>query len=303
MTMEVVAIKYPAATGGGKTTGLARALLLLTKPGIVAATALVGFAGLVVAGRGWPDPGPALACMAALASAATGSAMLNIVLEAAADVRLKRLERRVAALERVGRGRALVLAGSLIVTGLLLSRGFLPPHTTLLLLAAIVSYTLVYTLCLKRSAWGAVPGGLPGALPVLIGGAAGGWIGPDVWILFGIMLLWQPPHFWALALEHRCDYQTAGVPALPVARGERYTKLLIFVYATALLPASLALWLFGFCSAWYAGAALLLGVAFLAACYLFVVRTSRFRLAFCASILYLTALLTAVICDICLVQA
>jgi protoheme IX farnesyltransferase len=148
-----------------------------------------------------------------------------------------------------------------------------------------------------------VPGGFPGALPVLIGGAAGGWIGPDVWIMFGIMLLWQPPHFWALALEYRLDYQAAGVPALPVARGEQYTKLLIFVYATALLPASLALWLFGFCSAWYAGAALALGVAFLAACYVFVVRTSRFRLAFCASILYLTALLAVIICDICLVLA
>jgi protoheme IX farnesyltransferase len=300
--MEAADANYLAA-GDEKTGGFARALLLLAKPGIVAATILAGFAGMVVAVRGWPDPVPALACVAALASAAAGSAMLNIVFEAIPDARLKRLERRVAALEFVGRGRALLLAGGLIFVGLILSGCCLPPPTTLLLLAAIVCYTLVYTLCLKRSAWGAVPGGLPGALPVLIGGAAGGWIGLDVWILFGIMLLWQPPHFWALALEYRLDYQAAGVPALPVARGERYTKLLIFVYATALLPASLALWLFGFCSAWYAGAALALGVAFLAACYVFVVRTSRFRLAFCASILYLTALLAAVICDICLGQA
>jgi heme o synthase len=301
--MEAADIKYPAAVREAKAPGLARALFLLTKPGIVAATALAGFTGMVVAGRGWPEPISALVCLAALVTTAAGSAVLNIVLEAESDARQKRLARRNAALERVGQGRALFVAVSLVAVGLVLSRFCLPPPTTSLLLAAVGCYALVYTLCLKRSAWGTIPGGIPGALPVLVGYAAAGRpIGFDGIILFVIMLLWQPPHFWALALEYRLDYQAAGVPALPLLHGERQAKLLIFAYATALIPASLALTLFGFCTAWFAWATVLLGVAYLAACYLLIVRTSRFRPAFSASILYLTALLAAVICDICLVQ-
>lgn len=281
--------------------GVARlgALLLLAKPGIVAAVALAGYAGMTLAARGAPAPRTALVCLTALVLTAGGAALLNVLFEAASDARMARLGRRNAALRQVGTGTALTAAGGALALGLGLDFALLPPLTGLLTLAAIVAYAVVYTLWLKRrSPYGAVPGGIPGALPVLIGySAVAPAIGIDGVLLFLVMLLWQPPHFWTLALHYRDDYRRAGVPALPAVRGATYTTLLIFLYATALLPATLALWLFGCCSARFAGAALLLGLAFLGACFRYLVITRRYRRAFAASLLYLVALLAAVIAD------
>jgi protoheme IX farnesyltransferase len=181
---------------------------------------------------------------------------------------------------------------------------YLNPLASILILAAVLTYTLLYTLRFKRrSPWGTVTGGIPGALPVLIGYAASAnSLGLDCLILFTVLLLWQPPHFWSLALEYRRDYRTAGIPVLPVTHGEGYTKLLIFIYASAMLPASLSLWLFGFCSAWYAGAALSCGLVFLAACWFSICRSRCFAIAFSASILYLMLLFTAIVGDICFIQ-
>ncbi len=278
--------------------------ILLTKPGIVAAVLLAGFTGMVLAGRGWPDVALCLVCMLSLFLAAAGSAMINCVLDAEADRRMARLQARVAALERAGKGRVLATALTGIAASLILAIRYLNPLACLLILAAVLTYTLIYTLRFKRrSPWGAVTGGIPGALPVLIGYAATvNAVGLDCLILFTVMLLWQPPHFWALALEYRRDYRAAGIPVLPVTHGEGYTRLLIFIYATALLPASLSLWLFGFCSAWYAGAALVGGLAFLAACWFFTCRSRRFVMAFSASILYLMLLFAAIVGDICFIQ-
>lgn len=274
------------------------------KPGIVAAVLLAGFAGMVLAARGLPDSQTCLICQASLFLAAAGSAMINGVLDARLDLRMERLKTRVAALEIAGQGRVLATAMTGIGIALFLAFRFLGPLAFLLILAAVLTYTLLYTLCLKRwSPWGTVTGGIPGALPVLIGYAATAHsFGLDSIILFTVMLLWQPPHFWSLALEYSRDYQAAGVPVLAVTHGERYAGILIFLYASALLPASLSLWLFGFCSAWYAVCALLSGVAFLGACYLFIIRSRRFAMAFNASILYLIFLFAAIIGDICFIK-
>jgi len=274
------------------------------KPGIVAAVLLAGFTGMVLAERGWPDPSTALICLACLSLAAAGSAMLNCLLEAPLDIRMARLQTRVAALEKAGRGRVLTCALIGICASEALAIRYLNPLTLLLILAAVLTYTLLYTVgCKRRSPWGTVIGAIPGALPVLIGYAAvGRSLGTDGIILFTIVFLWQPPHFWALALEYRHDYRASGLPVLPVTHGETFTKKLILSHAMALLPASLALRLFGFCSAWYAAFALVSGLAFPAALYYLIVRRGRFVMAFSASILYLTLLLLAIVADICLVQ-
>jgi protoheme IX farnesyltransferase len=158
---------------------------------------------------------------------------------------------------------------------------------------------VLYTLYLKRrSPFGAVPGGIPGALPVLIGCAASaGTLRPEALALFALMLLWQPAHFWLLALACREDYRAAGIPVLPVVLGERYAKALIFLYATALVPASLALSFMGAASAPFCAFAALDGAAFLAACWRFTIRSDRHMKAFRASILYLALLLLAVVAD------
>jgi protoheme IX farnesyltransferase len=255
---------------------------------------------MVLAGKGLPPPGAAIACLSCILLAAAGSAVVNGLLDADRDARMRRLDARVSALGKVGRKAALALSITLIAGSAAISWRYLNATAFFLLLGAVATYTVLYTLYLKRrSPYGTVPGGIPGALPVLVGYAAvDPGLGADGVLLFLLMLLWQPPHFWALALKHREDYRSAGFPVMPVALGEGYTKILIFAYAAALLPLSLGLWVLGYCSSGYASAALILGGFFLFSCYRYLVASSRFGRAFGASILYILGILLAVIIDV-----
>lgn len=287
------------AIGGGRLLGSA---VLIAKPGISAGVAVAGLSGMVLARRGLPDPSVALVCLASILLAASGAAILNGIFDASTDARMPRLSGRVAAMNRVGRRGASFFAASAILSGLWLSYRYLNGMAALLVLAAVLFYSLLYTLYLKRrSPYGTIPGGVPGALPVLIGySAVSGGVGLDGWILFLVMLLWQPPHFWALALKHQQEYREAGIPVLPVVRGEPYTRVLIFLYLVALLPLSLALWAFGYCSGWFAAFAGVLWGAFLLLSYRNAVSRPRYGRAFGASIAYLMFLLAAVIADVVL---
>jgi len=274
--------------------------ILLVKPGIVAAVTLSGLSGMVLAQRGVPPFWKALLTAACILAAAGGSAALNTVLDAGIDEKMPRLTRRIAALRALGRGNVAAAGLAAIAVSLLLSARFLNATTCLLLAAAAGGYTVLYTMIWKRrSPYGTIPGAVPGALPVLIGYAAvNPRIGMDGVLLFLILILWQPPHFWALALRHQEEYRMAGVPVLPVAFGEPYTKVLIFLYAAALLPLSLSLWALGYLSARFAWAAFLLGAGFLGIFYRETVATRRYGRAFAASIVYLTLLLVSLLADV-----
>ncbi len=301
-----VAIDAPALAreagreGARGRPGRLASALVISKPGIAAGVAVAGFAGMVLAAKGMPGAPTAALALGSVLAAAAGAAIVNGLLDAPLDARMRRLSGRVAALGAVGERGALALALALVVSALAVSALCLNALAALLILAAFLSYALLYTLCLKRrSPYGTIPGGLPGALPVLIGySAVAGRVGLDGAILFLVMLLWQPPHFWALALSWQDDYRAAGVPVMPVACGEPYTRVFIFLYAVALLPLSLALWVFGYCSAWYAGAATALWAYFLLSCYRNAVAARRFARAFGASIVYMMGLLLAVIVDV-----
>lgn len=260
---------------------------------------LAGYAGMVTAARGLPEPGTVLICLASLLLAAAGSAMLNGLLDLPLDRGMGRVRLRVRALDATGPARLLGAALSCIAVALLLALS-LSRLVFLLTLAAVILYALVYTLILKRrSPWGAVPGGIPGALPALIGQAAvTGFIEPAGLLLFTVIFLWQPPHFWLLALRYREEYRAAGVPVLPVACGESFTRAMILLFVMPLLPATLALPLTGCGSPLLAAVATLLWLYLLAACWRHAVRAERFERAFRASVIYLTALLAAVILDI-----
>jgi protoheme IX farnesyltransferase len=285
---------------GGNPAALAGSALLISKPGIVSGVGLAGLAGMVLAEKGMPAAGIVIPCLASVIGAASGAAVMNGIIDSPLDARMPRVSGRVEAMRRVGSGGALALSLGLVLVSLFLSYRYFHGMTAALVLAAVLSYTLLYTLVLKRrSPYGTIPGGIPGALPVLIGySAVAGRIGMDGIILFLVMILWQPPHFWTLALEHREEYRDAGVPVLPVARGEPYTKILIFLYGVSLLPATLALWAFGYCSAVFGLVAFLLWCFFLLSCYRNVVGRRRYRRAFGASILYMMGILLAVIVDV-----
>jgi protoheme IX farnesyltransferase len=285
---------------GARQADLAGSALLVSKPGIASGVGLAGLAGMVLAARGIPSAGVVLPGMFCIVAAAAGAAVVNGILDATMDARMPRLSGRVEAMKRVGNEGALALSLGLILASIVVSYRFFPGVTAVLLIVAVLSYTLLYTLYLKRrSPYGTIPGGIPGALPVLVGySAVAGHVGMDGIILFSVMLLWQPPHFWALALSHVEEYRDVGVPVLPVAMGEPYTKILIFLYAVSLLPTTLALWVFGYCSGAFAWLAFALWCSFLFSCYRNVVRRRRFRRAFYASILYIMAVLLAVIVDV-----
>ncbi len=169
-----------------------------------------------------------------------------------------------------------------------------------MIIAAILSYTLLYTLYLKRSSpYGTILGGLPGALPVLIGYAA---IQPDIgldgYILFAFMMLWQPPHFWALAQKYKLDYKKAGVPVMPVALGAKFTNIMILIYSISLLPLSLSFWFLGYTSAYFAILAIIFGGYFEYTIIRSTVTNSGYGRAFATSILYMLAIMLALILDL-----
>ncbi|MEW6719025.1 MAG: heme o synthase [Thermodesulfobacteriota bacterium] len=276
--------------------------LLLVKPGIVAAVALTGFAGMVLARRGLPDAATAALTLVCLLGAAGGSAALNTVLDEETDERMPRLSRRIAALRSVGRGRIAVSAAAAVAASLALAAFGINRTVFLLLALAAGGYSVLYTMVWKRrSPYGTIPGAVPGALPALIGYAAvEPRLGADGWILFLFLLLWQPPHFWALALKYREEYRAAGVPVLPVAFGEPYTKVLIFLYAAALPPLTLSLWALGGLSGFFGWASFLLGAAFLGIYYGDTVASRRYGRAFAASIGYLVLVMLALLADILL---
>jgi len=280
--------------------GACSALLTLTKPGIVAAVTLSGFAAMVLAGNGLPETRTALSCLASLLLMAVGAALTNSVLDQRMDQRMERLALRSAALKRIGAGSALVSAAVSTCAALTIASAELNARVVLLLLAASLSYVLFYTLMLKPyTHWAAIWGGIPGAIPVLVGSAAVS-TAPDsaTLALFLILLLWQPPHFWLLSLAHMEEYQAAGVPVLPLRKGIGFTKRSICLGALALIPASLLPWSAGPCSRAYALCALALGSLFLLVCCYYLYFRSDYRPLFRGSILYLTLLLTGIIIDL-----
>jgi len=274
--------------------------VLLSKPGIIVSVAFTGFAGMVVASKGLPSLSLILLTMLALLLSAAGSAILNNVLDKQLDVLMDRLSKRAQALEVVGENTAIVIASLFIVISLFLSFYYLNYIAALLIIAAILSYTLLYTLYLKRSSpFGTILGGLPGALPVLIGYAAvQPNIGLDGYILFAFMMLWQPPHFWALAQKYKLDYKKAGVPVMPVALGTKFTNIMILIYSVSLLPLSLSFWFLGYASAYYAILAIIFGGYFEYVIIESTVTNSGYGRAFAISIFYMLGIMAALILDL-----
>lgn len=274
--------------------------VLLSKPGIIVSVAFTGFAGIVLAAKGLPSLSIIVLTIIALLLSAGGSAILNNVLDKQIDLLMNRLSKRAQALEAVGEKTAILIASLFILISLFISFYYLNYIVALLIIAAILSYTLLYTLYLKRSSpYGTILGGLPGALPVLIGYAAiQPNIGLDGYILFAFMMLWQPPHFWALAQKYKLDYKKAGVPVMPVAMGAKFTNIMILIYSISLLPLSLSFWFLGYTSAYFAILAIIFGGYFEYVIIKSTVTNSGYGKAFATSIFYMLGIMAALILDL-----
>ena len=282
-----------------------RDLLALTKPRVMSLVVFTGLCGLLAAPVTLPAAlgFTAILCIA-LAAGAAGA--LNQWYEADLDAKMRRTANRPLPARRMDRQSALhfgVGLGGFSVVLMDLATNHL---AALLLLASILFYVLIYTVWLKRrTAQNIVIGGAAGAFPPLIGWvAATGRIDLLPALLFAIIFLWTPPHFWALSLFVRSDYAAANVPMMPVIAGIRNTRLQILIYSLILAVAAMAPWALGLTGTIYAVASAVLNIVFVVlAAAVFANRADQpsgmkpERRLFAFSILYLFILFAAVVAD------
>ena len=241
-----------------------RDYVALTKPRIMSLLLLTGAAGMFVGAQGVPDLGLFVATMVGLALACGGASALNHLLDRDVDRSMKRTASRPVADGRVSPEVALEFGLALSAFSFVLLASVVNVLTACLALVGNLFYVLVYTRWLKRSTpQNIVIGGAAGAVPPLVGyAAATGNLALPALFLFLIVFFWTPPHFWALALLIKRDYEAARIPMLPVVRGDRETARQVLLYTVLLVALTLVPVLTGTFGVLYLVAALLLGGQF-----------------------------------------
>jgi len=219
----------------------------LTKPGVTALILTTGFMTLLVAADGLPPFSLLLATMLGTALSSASANAFNMYLDRDIDAIMTRTRNRPLPAGRLEPANALAFAFALGAASFVVLAVWVNRLSALLALSGILFYVFVYTLGLKRrTPQNIVIGGAAGAVPPLISWAAvTGTVEWPAILLFALIFLWTPPHFWALALLKNEDYTRAGVPMLPVVRGEEETRRQIFLYTLLLLPATFGLCLTG----------------------------------------------------------
>ncbi|MBX7135957.1 MAG: heme o synthase [Fimbriimonadaceae bacterium] len=218
-----------------------KAYIALTKPRVISLLLFTTLAAMFIAKSGWPG-GWLLFWVALGGYAAAGAAnAINMIIDRDIDGRMKRTSKRPTVTQQIPTLHASLFALALVVFSVVSLTWAANLLSALLAMAGLAFYVVVYTLMLKRRTWhNIVIGGAAGCFPPLVGYAAvANNLSPLAWCLFGIIFVWTPVHFWALALLIKDDYAEAGVPMLPVVHGERVTVIQIALYAvvTALVSA------------------------------------------------------------------
>jgi protoheme IX farnesyltransferase len=281
--------------------------LELLKPGVMSLVVFTAFVGLVVA-PGTPNPFLAIVAILAIAAGAGASGALNMWYDADIDAIMSRTAKRPIPSGRVSRGEALSFGIVLSVLSVM-TLGVLANWFAASLLAfTIFFYAVVYTMWLKRSTpQNIVIGGAAGAFPPMIGWAAvTGQVSLESIVLFLIIFLWTPPHFWALALFKKGDYDHAGIPMMPNVAGEASTKRQIFAYSVLIAPVGVLPWVFGYAGAFYGIVSTVLGAGFLWYAWKVLVMPSAdtgmkpAKALFGYSLLYLFGIFAALLADVVL---
>ncbi len=287
----------------------ARDWLSMLKPRVMTLVVYSGLAGLLAAPGGLNGvlAAAAILCIAVGAGAAGA---INMWYDRDIDAIMNRTRKRPIPAGRISPDEALAFgvilaAASVMVMGLATNT-----FAAFLLAGSIAFYVLIYTMWLKRlTPQNIVIGGAAGAFPPLIGWAAvTGSLGVMPWLMFGIIFLWTPPHFWALSLYAHSDYERAGVPMLPVVKGARETRRQIVLYTLAMVPFSLLPWLLGYAGLVYGLSAIVLGLGFFVSVWrlahdkqdafgVSLTNDAPARSTFRYSILYLFALFGAIAVD------
>jgi heme o synthase len=240
------------------------AFLALMKPRVMLLAVFTAVVGLAIA-PGHLDPLLASIAVLAIAAGAGAAGVLNMWYDADIDAVMTRTARRPIPRGTISRAEALAFGLVLGCSAVAVLALALNVEAAALLAFAIIFYVVVYTVWLKRQTpQNIVIGGAAGALPPVIGWAAAtGEVGLEPLILFLIIFLWTPPHFWALSLNRSDEYARAGVPMLPVVAGRAATTRQILVYSALLLPTSALPWVLGFAGTIYGSTAVVCGILFI----------------------------------------
>jgi protoheme IX farnesyltransferase len=243
--------------------------IALSKPLIVGLLLITTYGGLVIGGKAWPSFSLTVWTLIGGALAAGGSSALNQYIDRELDKQMQRTAKRPLADGRLTNAEGLAFGLGLSLISYYILACFVNGLAALLSLAGIIYYVIVYSLWLKKATvQNIVIGGGAGAIPPMVGyAAATGHLDWTAWILFAIIFMWTPPHFWALAIVRMKDYERAGVPMLPVVRGELETRRQIFIYTLELIAVTLLLPILDLAGDFYLISSLVLGGALIYAAW------------------------------------
>ncbi len=278
-----------------------RQFLALAKPRVVSLIVFVAMIGMFLAVPGLPPVVPFVFGTIGIALVAGAAAAVNCLVEQKVDALMARTRRRPLPAGEVSSLSTLLFATLVGGLGLVLLYRFVNPLTMWLTLATFVGYAIVYTVLLKPATpQNIVIGGASGAMPPVLGWAAvTNDVPPEALLLFLIIFVWTPPHFWSLALYRAQDYARAGLPMLPVTHGRRYTQLMIVLYTVALVAVTMLPFAARMSGYVYLAGALALGAMFL----VYAVQLYRdysaelARATFKYSVWYLAALFSVLLVD------
>jgi protoheme IX farnesyltransferase len=259
---RTIAVQRVELQGWRQTLG---AYVALTKPRIIELLLVTTLPAMFVAARGFPDVWLAVATLVGGSLAAGGANAINCYVDRDIDAVMRRTRRRPIPSGQIQPERALAFGIALSVVAFFFLWGAVNLLTAVLAVSAVLFYVFIYTIWLKRSTVeNIVIGGAAGAVPPLCGWAAvTNSLHAAPLIMFAIIFLWTPPHFWALAIGYTSDYAQAGVPMLPVTRGAAEARKRSLVYAIATVATSLALYFTAEVGLFYLGVAAALGAAFI----------------------------------------
>jgi heme o synthase len=279
----------------------AQSFFLLCKPRVTALIVFTAMIGMFMASPGWVALPLLLSATVGIALVTAAAAAFNCLIERKIDAVMARTRRRPLPSGEVNVPETLLFASIIGGIGLMLLYHMVNPLTMWLTFLTFIGYAVIYTVFLKPATpMNIVIGGASGAMPPVLGWAAvTNMVGPEALILFLIIFVWTPPHFWSLALYRRKDYENSGLPMLPVTHGEEFTRLHILLYTIMLVAVSLLPYTYGMSGLLYLVSVLLLDAGFL---YYAIGIYRRYsdslaRRSFRYSIIYLTALFSALLVD------
>lgn len=282
----------------------AKAYFALTKPRVIELLLIATVPTMILAQRGIPDPWLVIATVLGGALSAGSANSFNCYIDRDIDKIMGRTKGRPLVTGDLSAKEALLFAWALGILSVLWLAVVVNPLAAMLSLGAILFYVFIYTLLLKRrTPQNIVWGGAAGAMPVLIGwSAVTGELSAAAWVLFLIVFLWTPPHYWPLSLRYKAEYSDAGVPMLPVVRNNKTVGVQIVLYAWALVASTLLLIPIGGMGIIYTATALVTGILFLLESHRLNAEASKGEIKnpmrlFHGSITYLTVLFVAVALD------